>query len=93
MNDERRHFLNFEEIKSSQKLYSLLLLFTAFAIQAPAKYWQMQNIGYTYAAAFPDDIEIVDSDVVWTLTSRVGDVSGIGVQFWSRTIDGHRSPT
>lgn len=71
-----------------KKLYSLLLLFTAFAIQAPAQYWQMQNIGYTYVAAYPDDIDIVDSNVVWTATSRVGDGSGVGVQFWSRTVDG-----
>lgn len=71
-----------------KKLYTLFLLVVGLTVQTQAQNWQMQNIGYTVAAAYPSDIDIVDSNVVWTATSNIGDGTGVGTQLWSRTIDG-----
>lgn len=71
-----------------KKLYLILVLLTGISLSGSAQIWQMQNIGYTYPAAYPADIDIVDSNVVWTGTSSVGDGTGVGVQLWSRTVDG-----
>ena len=71
-----------------KKLYTLFLLVVGFTLHSNAQNWMMQNIGYSVAAAYPSDIDAVDSNVVWTATSSVGDGSGVGVQLWSRTIDG-----
>lgn len=71
-----------------KKLYTLILLLLGMTVQSNAQYWTMQNISYSVAAAYPSDIDIVDSSVVWTATSSIGDGSGVGVQLWSRTIDG-----
>ncbi len=71
-----------------KKLYTLILLLIGMTVQSNAQYWAMQNISYSVAAAYPSDIDIVDSNVVWTATSSIGDGSGIGVQLWSRTVDG-----
>ena len=71
-----------------KKFYVLFLLIGSFLGTANAQVWQMQNVGYSVAAAYPADIDIVDANVVWTATSQIGDGSGVAVQLWSRTIDG-----
>src|SRR5688572_16252935 len=49
--------------------------------------WSSQNSGFTLDGTYPDDIKAVDSNVVW-ITGAAGDGSGVGVQEFSRTIDG-----
>jgi photosystem II stability/assembly factor-like uncharacterized protein len=72
-----------------KQLYTtLLILLSGIFFSANAQPWIMQNIGYTYPAAYPSDIDIVDSNTVWTASSTVGDGSGVTIQLWSRTIDG-----
>jgi hypothetical protein len=72
-----------------KKLYTtLFMLLSAFMFTASAQVWTMQNVGYTVPAAYPNDIDIVDPNIVWTGASQLGDGSGAIVQLWSRTIDG-----
>ncbi len=71
-----------------KKIYALIILFYAFILTGNAQIWQMQNIGYSVAAAYPSDIDAVDQNVVWTAARDIGDGSGVSVRLWSRTIDG-----
>lgn len=71
-----------------KKIYALILLLHAFLLPAGAQIWQMQNIGYSVAGAYPSDIDIVNPNIVWTAARDIGDGSGVTVQLWSRTIDG-----
>ena len=52
--------------------------------------WTSQSTGFSLTGTYPDDIHAVDSNVVW-ITGAAGDGSGVGVQEFSRTIDGGNS--
>ena len=49
--------------------------------------WTSQNTAFSLDGSYPDDIKAVDSNVVW-IVGAAGDGSGVGVQEFSRTIDG-----